>query len=470
MNTVKFSELCTFQPKQIEATKAADEHRFTFFGGSRGPGKSHWLRWYALRELFKLAKAGIKQPIVGLFSEDYPTLTDRQLTKIKTEFPDWLGELKDSKVFGLAFHLREEYGGGVLMLRNLDDPSKYQSAEFALIAVEEITKNAIETFDLLRGSLRWKGVARPKFICAGNPGGKGHAWVKQLWIDRQFPKRFQELAPEFCFVPALPTDNKFLSESYWEDLKSQPERLRKAWLNGDWDAFEGQFFSTFDPAKEIIEPFAIPPEWRLIASLDPGQASPCSFGLTAIDFEKNVYRIQTYYESELSGVQHVSNIKRFIAKNKYTGGRTPQYITAGLDAWARKDRYALLAHERTLADLFSDEGMPLTKAITDRIPGWWAWKNLMPSRYFVFGKDPETNSELNKPLLDEILAVVADEREPEDIQGRGNDPKVGDHALDESRYSIMSALDVAKPKELEVTARDRDMVDYEEITIDREAF
>jgi hypothetical protein len=60
------------------------------------------------------------------------------VSKIQTEFPAALGDVRDSHQAGFAFYLKPEYGGGVIAFRNLDDPTKYQSAEFAAVAVDEL--------------------------------------------------------------------------------------------------------------------------------------------------------------------------------------------------------------------------------------------------------------------------------------------------------------------------------------------
>ena len=65
---------------------------------------------------------------MGLFCETYPDLEDRQLKKIKAEFPGWLGELNLQR---RDFVLKEELGGGIIACRNLDDPQKYLSTEYA---------------------------------------------------------------------------------------------------------------------------------------------------------------------------------------------------------------------------------------------------------------------------------------------------------------------------------------------------
>lgn len=240
---VRFSELFHWHPKQIEANRVTDRHRFTLYGGSRGPGKSYWLRWRLVRDLLRWAKHGHYSVRVMLACEDYPSLLDRQISKILTEFPAWLGSFHQQ---AHEYRLKPEFGGGVICFRNLDDPSKYQSAEFAAIAVDELTKNKLSTFDILRGSLRWPGIERTEFSGATNPTGLGAVWVRSLWIERQFPKNLAPLADEFAFVPGLPGDNPYLSPSYFDDLQTLPEQLRKAWAEGDWYAgVEGLVYQEF---------------------------------------------------------------------------------------------------------------------------------------------------------------------------------------------------------------------------------
>jgi hypothetical protein len=65
--------------------------------------------------LLKLyAETGIEGIRVGLFSMDYPTLTDRQISRINREFPEWLGALRKTQSDGYNFQLLPEFGGGRL--------------------------------------------------------------------------------------------------------------------------------------------------------------------------------------------------------------------------------------------------------------------------------------------------------------------------------------------------------------------
>lgn len=231
--TIKFSELANFFPKQKEALEASKKFKFTLYGGSVGAGKSRWLRWASIYWLITLyAKNNIEGIRAGLFCEDYPSLNDRHLSKIKYEFPDWLGTFNEARH---EFTLSPEYGSGVLAFRNLDDTSKYLSVEFAVIAIDEVNRNPKPKFDMLRSRLRWPGIKTTKFIAACNP--LGEAWVKNMWVKRLFPQDEQEQY-EFVYIPALPTDNPYLPSEYFKSLESLPEVQRKAYLDGNWDAFD----------------------------------------------------------------------------------------------------------------------------------------------------------------------------------------------------------------------------------------
>ena len=230
---IKFSELAKFLPKQEDAKLASQRFKFVLYGGSLGSGKSYWLRWMMIYWLIKYyAKYQIKGIRAGLFCEDYPSLNDRHLSKVKYEFPTWLGTYNEAKH---EFTLKPAYGSGIIAFRNLDDPEKYLSVEFAIMGVDEINRNPLVTFRELRKRLRWAGIKDVKFLAACNP--RGEAWVKNMWVKRLFPPEENE-PYEFVYVPALPSDNPFLDASYYKSLEALPEAERKAFLEGDWDSFE----------------------------------------------------------------------------------------------------------------------------------------------------------------------------------------------------------------------------------------
>jgi hypothetical protein len=114
---IKFSDLCKFLPKQEDAKLASQRFKFVLYGGSLGSGKSYWLRWMMVYWLIKLAgQYKMKGIRAGLFCEDYRSLEDRHLSKIKYEFPAWLGTYNGQRN---EFTLKPQYGSGVIAFRNL---------------------------------------------------------------------------------------------------------------------------------------------------------------------------------------------------------------------------------------------------------------------------------------------------------------------------------------------------------------
>ena len=49
---------------------------------------------------------------------------------------------------------------------------------------------------------------------------------------------------------------------YVRMLENLPEEQRRAWLLGQWDIFEGQYFAEFDRNVHVCRPYGIPAHWR----------------------------------------------------------------------------------------------------------------------------------------------------------------------------------------------------------------
>ena len=288
-------------PSQDIFLDAMYVYEYVLFGGAAGPGKSYILRWAFIELLmYWFQTLGLKGVRVGLFCEDYPSLKDRHVSRMQREFPKWLGEVKDTTNEGLAFYLRPEFGGGFISLRNLDDPSKYASTEFAAIGVDEITKNKRQTFDDLRFRKRWSGIEHSPFLCASNPGSVGHGWVKKLWINKDFSGDDSNLNPDnFLFIPALARENPNLPQSYWDTLHSLPESMRRAMEEGNWDMFVGQVFTEFSRTEHVTDQFDYPlNQCKKIIAFDWGYNHPASAQWLAICPENKlgVSRIYSYRE------------------------------------------------------------------------------------------------------------------------------------------------------------------------------
>lgn len=397
-------------PKQLLAEEMADKYGYLLYGGASGGGKSWFLRTYPIKFLLRcFYKYGLKGVRAGLFCEDYPSLWDRHISAIKYGFyPQWLGQYNGQHN---EFILDKKYGQGVLAFRNLDDPSKYASAEFALIEVDELTKHPKETFDFLRWRKRWPGLPKTQFIAGTNPAGIGHAWVKQYWLDRNFPTEEKE-AQEFYFVGAKADDNKFLDESYTKQLESLPEKLRKAFKDGNWDIFVGQYFTEWNKERHVIPPVPLPVSFKRFRAYDHGRENPACCLWFALDYDGRVYIYRELYARGLNVDQIAPEINRLSESETY------EYSVADPAIFAKTGMVGKMG-EDTIAQNFARHGIVFIPGSNRRVDGWnlvhqyLQWFEYKPPKILYF------STCLNS--IRTIPSLIHDERKPEDIDTRGED-------------------------------------------------
>lgn len=389
--------------------------------------------------------------MAGLFSEDYPTLKDRHVGKLELELPEWMGTVKEDKSYGLCVRLDDALGGGVLVLRNLDDPSKYMSTEFALIAIDELTKNEKRVFDNLRSRLRWPGLeGKTKFIAGTNPGQVGHAWVKELWIDKVYPVGEEE-AGEFAFIQAKAADNPKISKDYIKALGSLPETMRRALLDGDWDLVEGQFFSEFRRDKHVIPAIPrikMPRHWANFRSIDvSGRNGITSCHWYVLDQDGRVRAYREYYMTGLDSDEHAKNIWEMSHyqddSGKWMGDEGYKYTMMDSAAWFKMGLQESIAevYQRIWNELdlkhsveSSNILVPTLKGKDSRMAGWD-----IVHQYLRYDEshDPQFLIMDNCPnLIRTIPLLISDEKNPMDVNTRGED-----HGPDDMRYLLQTLRD-----------------------------
>jgi len=303
-----------WKPQKMQRIFMSRPEWEAFYGGAAGGGKSDVLVVEALRQVHIPWYKGI------LFRKTYRQLGEL-LDKADRYYP--------KAVPGARYHAQQNmwafpsgakiYFAGMQYTR---DREKWQGWQFDYIAFDELTHFLFDEYSYLFSRNRPSGPGTRVYIRAtGNPGGIGHGWVKQRFITAGLPLtpirhivswtdeegRPHRDVRSRIFVPAKLSDNKALLKNapeYRMNLCMLPEKERKALLDGDWDSFSGQVFTEWrnDPDHytdrlytHVIEPFHIPPHWRILMGYDWGYSRPFACGWYAVDERGKMYMIRELY-------------------------------------------------------------------------------------------------------------------------------------------------------------------------------
>ncbi len=341
------------QPKQMEFFLA--DAKYIAYGGARGGGKS-----WALRRKIVLLAVNYPGISILLVRRTLPELRGNHIRPLEKELSGFCKYSASKRCF-------EFPGGSRIILGYLDKESdllQYQGQEYDIIALDEATQLTEYQFQSLKACLRGTGGYPKRMYITCNPGGVGHAWVKRLFVDRDF--REGENPDDYMFIPALVYDNEILlkeNPDYLDQLKSLPASLREAWLCGRWDEFEGQFFPEFDYEKHTRIEFSPEIGSHRYCAIDYGLDM-----LAALFVEVTCDgRCRVYDEIHKDNLIVSDAAKEIKSKNEGVS----MYI-APSDLWSRQKDSG-----KSIAELFSENGVHLTKLKSGRIEGWMCLREFL---------------------------------------------------------------------------------------------
>ncbi len=298
--------------------------REIFFGGARGPGKS-WIQrlW--------LAKLAVEETSANSGILKYPGYKGAIFRYHAIDLRDWHSEARalycgkmGAKPTGNPVEYRFP-GGPLVRSGHLQDGGyvNYQGWEIHKLGIDEATQlpttysrelgtpGCPDYQMLIGGSLRLSPDGNPQAFLTGNPGGIGDRWVKHRFIKIYDEGNLIKPRTVFrdpvsghtrVFINATVFDNPWILEhdpGFIKSLLEHPPAIRDAWIYGNWDAFQGQFFD-FNPAEHVVEPemvrgVLLPHCYRWL-SCDWGYAHPCAVHGFAqgLDGRIHVYREQVF--------------------------------------------------------------------------------------------------------------------------------------------------------------------------------
>ena len=202
------------------------ENQEALYGGAAGGGKSDALLMAALQYV------------------DVPGYSALLLRRSYTDLslPGALMDRAKAWLIPTLAHWRDsmktwEFPSGATVtfgyLERPGDEYRYQSTEFQFVGFDELTQFTETQYRYLFSRLRRSNeVDVPlRMRSASNPGGVGHEWVRERFIDAQGSIESR------IFIPASLPDNPYLDQdAYLASLNQLDPITRQQLLMGDWSA------------------------------------------------------------------------------------------------------------------------------------------------------------------------------------------------------------------------------------------
>lgn len=289
-------------PNAKQAIVLKDTHMHIGFGGARGGGKSWMVR--AKATILASTYACIK---IMIIRKTYPELVANHIKPFKELLQ--IGR-KGNPITYVETHKEIRFPNGSTILFGYcdkeDDVDRYLGTEVDVLFIDEATLLSETQIKKLVACVRGTNGFPKHVYYTCNPGGKGHAYIKRIFIDKEYVEG--EYPEDYSFTQSLVYDNKILMETnpnYIRQLEAQPEATRKAWLEGAWDSFVGQVFVEWrnDPAHyadrrwtHVIDDLErIPETWHIYRGFDFGYSKPFSVCWFAVDHDGRIYHFKEWY-------------------------------------------------------------------------------------------------------------------------------------------------------------------------------
>jgi len=464
------------------------------YGGAAGGGKSVAIVEDAVIKAIQYPGAQ-----VYCLRRTCPELDDTLITEAKKRYPKEIGRWV-SRTFKV-------HNGSEIRFRHCQHESdlpKFQGAEISFLYIDELTHFTLKMYDYICTRVRSAEELGfdPQIKCSSNPGGVGHSWVKKRFVkgkhgpfeknkiyeEQVYSNYLQEWhTTTKQFIPAYLKDNPHLGAAYVLQLESKPEKIRRALLYGDWDIFEGQAFTEwtddenrYDDHKDthVINPFPIPPHWRIFRSYDYGGSSPYSvlwWAIAGDDGDNMIYLVKELYGANEDGeglrqapseqAEAILEIetKPFTERFKDTNGKwqevefdftehgfingvaDPSIWTTGANATECTGE-TMMSKGVTFMDARWEKEARNT-VVNNRMQGKAMFHEAL--RFREDGRPTMQVFSTCRHFRDHIPELVIDPDNPEDVVTK----HVEDHDYDAARYMLMIHKPTAKKKKPEQLTR-----------------
>lgn len=266
-------------------------------------------------------------------------------------------------------------------LEDESDLKRYQGREWTYIGYDELGNLKDESiWATLLAEIRSPDPTLVRMARgSANPGGKGHAWLKQRFVTATDRGRIIYRDPNTGlarrFIPSKVTDNPIYRDDvqYMAVLRGLPETKRRQLLDGDWDAGEGMALEELSRDVHLVAARAVPEWWYVWGALDIGFGHCWCFQWGALDGNGHAYLCDSLHGQRDRYDQVAQRIVEQVPP------RVLQNVVC--DNYARQEG-SRGYRDRTpsVMELFGDYGIHMAEANQRRVLGlnnlrlWLGWR------------------------------------------------------------------------------------------------
>jgi len=398
-----------FLPKQLQTLEDIKIHDFTVYSGAVAAGKTLLLAHAAIETCVN--NPGVKG-IIG--SLTYTQLTNVVFTVFKEEVAKYQEVLNDNGIpIKLVSRLIESHGkmkvefwnGSLIHFLAMDKEEKIRGYTIDFFCLDEPIEIDERIFDQLLARMRGNKLKHRFALLTTNPGSETH-WIYEKFYNTKDHNKYHH-------IDTNSYENIFLPEGYIENMEaSYDEDWKRRFLNGQWGAFEGQIYKSFNHDRHVIECDKINAKVKYyIAGVDWGIRNPSCILTIAVTSDKKAIVVDEYYQNERTTVQ----------------------VTQELKSLHKKYSYRKIYIDPSAADLITqceEVKLPAEKADNHVEPGIGKVKSM-------FKLDQILICDNCRNLLREIPAYRY-ERDKENKNLTEKPIKLDDHSCDALRYGVYS--------------------------------
>lgn len=291
-------------------------HKNALYVGGVGSGKT---MVGCFKAILKTQEHPDGMGLIG--AQIFPQLRDATMHTFWQVCPEILMWKKSKeKAFNKSDGILTMDNGFQILFRPLDDEGKLRSLNLVFFWIDEASEVSKDIFLMLQSRLRsmqgyrWyededNNEAAHQGWVTSNPNGRD--WLHEIFVA--------ESDPDYYWINAPTKENKYLPKGFEAGLRKKwPESWVRRFLDGSFDAFEGQIYPMIEENThqarhyEYLEDgiHMIPAGWPVFVSLDHGYTNPTAVGFFTIDpFGRHIL-FDEIYETQKPVSWHAAEIRR----------------------------------------------------------------------------------------------------------------------------------------------------------------